>query len=320
MTILSPIILFCYNRPEHTKKVLQSLQNNYLARESDLFIFCDGPKNEDDLLRIKEVHKIISNISGFKSVTIEKRTLNFGLAKSVIYGVSKIVNQFEKVIVLEDDIVTSPQFLNFMNEALKFYQNDQKVFSISGFNFPKTIFKVPKEYKEEIFFIKGRNCSWGWATWQNRWQNVDFDVSDYQDFKNNKKQKSLFNNAGDNLSEMLAFQMNDKIDSWAIRVSFYCYKNNLYTVLPIKAMAKNIGTDGEGVHKDKDFTIGKSDFETKKSPKLINLKSIINNNIAQKAYVKYYKKSPFSLSKKQKVQIKYLIIGLVLGLALNIIS
>src|SRR3989338_4006387 len=160
--ILAPIVLFCYNRPSHTLQVLQALQKNPEAKNSELFIFCDGAKNENDLECINDVHKIIDNISGFKNVVVEKSENNKGLAKSIILGVSKIVEKFGRVIVLEDDLVISPYFLQFMNDGLDFYENDDRVISIHGYIYPI------KEKLPPTFFIKGADC-WGWATWKRGW-------------------------------------------------------------------------------------------------------------------------------------------------------
>lgn len=159
---LAPIALFVYNRPDHALQTLRALQKNNLAKESDLFIFCDGAKNEDAVVKAKEVHKIIDNISGFKTVVVEKRDVNKGLANSIISGVSKIINQYEKIIVVEDDLVTSQYFLQFMNDGLCFYQNNEKIISIHGYIYPL------KTELPETFFLRGADC-WGWATWKRGW-------------------------------------------------------------------------------------------------------------------------------------------------------
>ena len=145
---LAPIILFVYNRPEHTKKTLESLKINELASDSLLFIFSDGNKNENDRKSVEEVRNYISTISGFKEINIILREKNLGLADSVISGVAEVIEKYGKAIVLEDDIVTSKYFLKFMNEALDFYDADKKIYSISGYNFP---IKIPKSYQHKIY-------------------------------------------------------------------------------------------------------------------------------------------------------------------------
>lgn len=313
---LAPIILFCYNRADHTKQTIDALKNNYLASESDLYIFCDGPKNEDDLLKVQAVHQVIDNVSGFKSVTIEKKDLNRGLAKSVIYGVSKIVNQCGKVIVLEDDVITNTDFLEYINQALEFYKDDPEIFSVTGFNLPRVMATIPKCYQHDIFFIKGRNASWGWAIWQDRWNRVDFKVSDYGQFKNNRDAQKAFNKAGDNLAEMLRFQMEGKVDSWSIRAAYHCYKHNLYTLLPVKSLIKNIGIDGSGTHKDNDariFSNYQFDRQGHNQIQFKHLKEVTNNDLAQKAYIADHQKKFFAVSKKKRLKIIYFLLGLLSG-------
>lgn len=133
---ISPIVLFVYNRPWHTKQTIESLKSNELAQESELFIYSDAAKDNDEIENVNEVRKYIETLDGFKKVTIIKREQNWGLADSIIDGVTKIVNEYGKIIVLEDDLVTSPYFLKFMNEALDFYENEEKVWHISGWNYP----------------------------------------------------------------------------------------------------------------------------------------------------------------------------------------
>ena len=146
MNKLSPVVLFVYNRPEHTKKTIEALQQNHLASESNLYIFSDGCKNENDKIRVEKVREFIQSVKGFKSVSITQREKNLGLANSVITGVSDVINKFGKVIVLEDDLVISPYFLQYMNKALDFYEKEEQVISIHGYIYP-----VKKELPRNIF-------------------------------------------------------------------------------------------------------------------------------------------------------------------------
>jgi hypothetical protein len=241
---LAPIILFVYNRPEHTKKTIDALRLNQLATESSLFIFSDGNKNENDRKAVEEVRNYIVTISEFKDVKITLRDKNLGLADSVISGVTEVIEKFGKAIVLEDDIVTSPYFLKFMNEALDFYEKDKRIYSISGYNFP---IQIPDEYQHKIY-ISPRPSSWGWGTWKDRWEKVDWIISDYDQFLSNKKEIKKFNLGGNDLTRMLKKQMSGKINSWAIRWTYAHYKGKGYCLFPLKSFAKNIGADRSGVH------------------------------------------------------------------------
>ncbi len=196
---------------------------------------------------VLETHKYIKtliNNNKFKKLQIEIASENKGLAKSVIYGVSKIINSYECVIVLEDDLVTSRYFLKYMNEALDYYKENKKIWSISGYNLP---IEIPLSYKEDVY-LSYRACSWGWATWKDRWDLNDWAVKDYDLFKKNRKSQRLFNRGGLDMSNMLECQMAGKIDSWAIRWGYSQYKNDMYTIYPVKSLIKNIGLDGSGTH------------------------------------------------------------------------
>ena len=256
---LAPIILFVYNRPEHTKKTVDALKVNQLASDSLLYIYSDGNKNQKDKNSVEEVRKYISSISGFKEVKITLREKNIGLADSVISGVTEIINQYEKAIVLEDDIVTSPYFLKFMNEALEFYKDDKRIHSISGYNFP---IKIPKSYQNKIY-LSPRPSSWGWATWKNRWGKVDWKICDYDEFVNNKERIKKFNQGGDDLTRMLKKQMSGKINSWAIRWAYAHYQGKGYCLFPVSSFVKNIGADSSGVHTKKTnrFSVNANDKE-----------------------------------------------------------
>ncbi|MGE1130501.1 glycosyltransferase [Bacillus wiedmannii] len=245
--MLAPVIIFVYNRPEHTIQTIEALSKNELARESNIFIFSDAAKNEESVEKVKVVRDYIDSVEEkkyFKSFTITKSEVNKGLAKSVIHGVSEIISKYGKVIVLEDDLITAPDFLTYMNDALDYYCNLEKVWSISGYNIP---IAFPKDYKSEIYYSY-RGCSWGWATWKNRWDQVDWDVKDYVEFKSSRRLKNRFNRGGRDMANMLDSQMEGIIDSWAIRWCYTQSKRNLLTVYPVKSRVKNIGLDGSGTH------------------------------------------------------------------------
>lgn len=245
--MLAPIVVFVYNRPKHTKKTIEALANNYLAKESELFIFSDGPKNEESEVKVKLVREYTDSLPEkkmFKSVRIIKAGTNKGLANSVISGVSEIIGQYGKVIVLEDDLISSRDFLQYMNDALDYYENNKKIWSISGYNLP---IKIPSDYKSDIYFSY-RGCSWGWATWKDRWEKVDWKVSDYNEFKKDKDLRKKLNRGGRDMANMLDSQMQGKIDSWAIRWCYTQSKLDMLTVYPVVSRIKNIGLDGTGTH------------------------------------------------------------------------
>jgi hypothetical protein len=240
----APIALFAYNRPAHTQETLATLRRNDLAPQSDLFIFCDGPKNEADVARVQEVRRCIHGVDGFRSVKAIEREGNLGLANSVITGVTQLCQEYGRAIAVEDDLVTTRDFLTFLNRALIRYKNESRVLSVSGFNFA---LEPPQDYGYDAFYSY-RSSSWGWGTWNDRWKRVDWNVSDYADFCSDNNQQRLFRRGGDDLMGMLTMQMSGQIDSWAIRWSYAHFKNNGVAVLPTASKVYNIGLDGSGTH------------------------------------------------------------------------
>ena len=243
----APIILFVYIRPWHTQQTVEALQKNELASESELFIYSDAPKNEHAMEYVARVREYIRTIKGFKTVTIVERNKNWGLADSIIDGVTRTVNDYGRVIVLEDDLVTSPYFLRFMNEALELYHDNPEIMSISGYTLPPACMKYPKNFTDDVY-LNYRNSSWGWATWADRWNLVDWELKDYHQFINDPRQQKLFNRGGDDLTGMLKSQMEGKINSWSIRFSYAHFKQGMYSVCPRHSYVNNIGHDGTGTH------------------------------------------------------------------------
>jgi len=241
---LSPILLFTYKRLDTLRLTVAALQQNYLAKESELFIFSDAAKNSEDESDINKVRNYIKEIDGFKKIHIYEADNNKGLANSIISGVSSIIKEYTKVIVLEDDLLTSANFLTYMNQALDFYQNKSKVFSIAGYTIPM---KVPPDYNYKTYFLP-RASSWGWATWKDRWENIDWQVNSFSEFKKDKAKINAFNGGGSDMYEMLQKQMNGTIDSWAIRWCYDQFRSGSYTLCPVKSKVKNIGFNNSATH------------------------------------------------------------------------
>ena len=244
---LAPIVLFVYNRPEHTRLTVEYLTNNKLAESSELFIFSDGAKNESDAGKVKKVRDFLKTIRGFKSVQITDREKNLGLANSVITGINEVFRFYNHIIVLEDDMISSPYFLKYMNNLLEFYEADLRIQSVTGYTFP---IKIPENYEYDLY-LSPRASSWGWGTWKNRWVDVDWEFKDYNNFIKNKTLVHNFNQGGEDLTRMLKNQKEGKIDSWSIIWSYAHFKKNTYCIYPIKSKIKNIGTDLSGVHTKK---------------------------------------------------------------------
>lgn len=242
---LAPIILFVYNRPWHTKQTLEALMLNDYADQSVLYIYCDGPKedaSEETLKSIKEVREVIREKKWCKEVIIIERPENLGLANSVIQGVTEVIEEHGKVIVLEDDIVTSTGFLKYMNDALDFYQHNEKVMHISGYMYPK------KEQLPETFFFNVPLC-WGWATWARAWKFFNNDaVYLWNEIHKRDLLLSLDKFGGDYLSSQLAHNISGRLKTWFIKWHASVLLNNGYTLYPSISLVDNIGFDNTGVH------------------------------------------------------------------------
>lgn len=255
--MLAPICLFTYNRLEETKNTINSLSKNYLASQSDLIIFSDGPKNEKAFNEVNKVRKHIKNVSGFKSIRIINSQKNKGLASSIITGVDNVIKEYGKVIVLEDDLITSTNFLNFMNQALDYYIENEKVFSISGFGHK---IKLPDDYPFDVF-VRERNYSWGWATWQNRWKTIDWNIQDWNSFKKNRKLIKKFNSQGSDLFKLLRHSMEGKNNSWAIRFGYNQFKQKKYTIGPCISKVMNEGYGESATHCKTNYNRHKIKFD-----------------------------------------------------------
>lgn len=241
---LAPIVLFTYNRLEETKQTLDNLKKCKLANKSNIYIYSDGAKTEDKKSEVLEIREFLSSITGFKNIELICSDTNKGLAKSIIKGVTEVLDRYGKVIVLEDDLIVSEDFLEYMNSSLETYENREDIWSISGYG---PDINIPENYKENIYLTL-RGCSWGWATWDNRWKDVDWEVRNFHSLKKNKVKINQFNISGNDMFKMLELQMMKKINSWAIRWCYSQFEMNKYTVYPVKSKVKNIGFGKKATH------------------------------------------------------------------------
>lgn len=244
---LAPICLFTFNRLEETEKTIEALKNNYLAKYSNLIVFSDGWNSDRNKVRVKRVRLFLKSIEGFNNVKIIESDKNKGLANSIIQGVSLVLKEYSSIIVLEDDLITSPNFLNFMNKSLNHYYSNEKIFSISGYTMDLPSLK---NESNDVYF-GFRASSWGWATWERSWIDIDWEIIDYKEFINNKRLKRDFNRGGSDMVKMLKSQMNGIIDSWAIRWCYNQFKRNQLTVFPTVSKVKSIGFGEDATHTKK---------------------------------------------------------------------
>lgn len=269
----APIALFVYNRPQHTYKTVEALLKNAEAVHSDLYIFSDAAKSREAEFAVNQVRKYIHKISGFKSINIVEREKNWGLANSIIDGVTKLCNEYGKVIVLEDDLLVSPHFLNFMNNGLELYKNEPSVMQIAGYMFPASL-----SIDDDALFLPFIS-SWGWATWSRAWRSFDATASNFQKLKGDKELVKRFNlNGNYDYFKMLKSQQSGKTESWAIRWYLSVFFLNGLTLYPKKTLVENNGFDGTGENcliSDIRVTTLDNNFKVMKLPKSIKLSSHI---------------------------------------------
>jgi hypothetical protein len=240
----APITMFVYNRPWHTSQTVEALQRNELASESELFIYSDGPKSEADKKAVKEVREYVKSIEGFEQINVIESENNMGLLKSVVTGVTEIINKYGRIIVLEDDLLTSAYFLDYMNKALNQYERNEKVMQISGHMFP-----VELNTDADAVFLPF-TTSWGWATWQRAWDHFDAEMKGYEKLKSDKALRKKFDLDGAYpYFTMLENQRRGRVDSWAISWYLSVFMHNGLTLFPHKTLVQNIGFDGSGTHK-----------------------------------------------------------------------
>lgn len=250
MKTLAPIIVFCYNRPNHLEQTLDALSRNELAEQSTLYIYCDGPKSDatdEQRQKIADVRQVARKRQWCKEVHIIEADKNKGLANSIIDGVTEVINKHGKVFVLEDDLVSSPYMLKFVNNALDFYEDYAGVFSISVNRPPLCKMQIPEDYPFDVFACL-RSYSTGWGTWKDRWEKVDWSMNDFDRCKQNPDMLRALCRLGDDFPPMMQMQEDGKIDSWAVRFGFAHFKYHAVAILPCKSYVTNIGFDGTGTH------------------------------------------------------------------------
>ncbi|MDR5171219.1 glycosyltransferase [Methylobacillus flagellatus] len=293
MLNLAPVALFVYNRPDHTKKTVEALKSNTLSADTDLLIFSDAAKTATQQTMVDAVRAFVRNIEGFKSITVVERKSNLGLAASIIDGVTTVVKAHGKVIVLEDDMVTSPYFLQYMNDGLTKYAATKKVASIHAYVYP--IADLP-----ETFFLRGADC-WGWATWEDRWAWFEADGSKLLAQLSQRNLLKTFDfNGSYAYSNMLRDQIAGRNNSWAIRWHASVFLLNKLTLYSGKSLVTNIGHDGSGVH------CGESDSyasELLNSPLILADIPLTENQQAFKNFEQFFRKNNLSLLRKFFIKI-----------------
>lgn len=293
----SPIIIFAFNRLEPLKATVASVLRNTEATESDLYVFVDGarPNKEGEAEKVKAVQEYVKTISGFKSVHFTFSETNKGLGPSIIAGVTEVINQAGRAIVLEDDLILSKNCLAFMNQGLEKYEHEKKVFSICGYN---NKVKIPRGYEYDSYFCV-RSSSWGWATWADRWNSVDWELNDWNKYQS---LKSAFNKwGGSDCFGMLNGWKEGKNKSWAIRFCFAQFLQDKLSLFPLISKINNNGFDGDGTN-CKRYSRFKIDFDKSESKSFKFPSQIIMNSQLKRMALAYH-----SIPKRIWSKIMYMI-------------
>lgn len=241
-----PVIVFAYKRPRHLERTLAALARCAGAAETDLIVFCDGARTPRDMALVQMARAVARRADGFRSVAVHAAQVNRGLGRAVIEGVSEVLRAYEAAIVIEDDVEAAPGLLVFMREALARYRDDRRVFSIAGYVPPV----AGREPHGDGFFVP-RICSWGWATWRDRWEEVDWAASGYRTFMRERSRRARFSRAGRDMLDMLVNQIEGEAESWAIRFDFARFlAGDALTLYPTQTLVTNIGMDGSGEHRE----------------------------------------------------------------------
>lgn len=237
----APIVLFVYRRLDHVTKTVAALKANPEAEQSVLYVYSDAPSKETDVEGVKAVREYVSDVDGFKDVIITERESNWGIEKSVVDGVTTVINKYGKAIVIEDDLEVCNQFLYYMNRALVDYRDDKKIYSLTGYSFFKS---VPEN--DGIYGYTRSFCSWGWATWLDRWQELKRTV-DKRDIQFVMANKTALDN-GQDFSYLFMHQYKNGGVTWDVAWYLTCFAREGLTVFPYNTMVNNLGMDGSGVH------------------------------------------------------------------------
>lgn len=280
MNRFAPILLFVFNRPDHTEQTLKALKANTLAKHSHLIVYSDAPRSASDEPRVKQVRHIVHQAEGFQSVTVIERTENWGLARSIIDGVTTQLAVHGRVIVLEDDLITAPHFLQFMNEALELYRDEPRVGHVYACDFTNDP-TLP-----ETFLLKWTG-SWGWGTWDRAWKLFNPNGQELLNQLQERKLTHTFDfNGRYGFTRMLRRQIARKNNSWAIRWNASLFLANVLSLCVGRSLVQNIGFDNSGTNCG-----GGNLYYSNLYPKAINVNKIDpieENLIARKALERYY--------------------------------
>lgn len=244
----APVVLFVYSRLEHTKRTIAALKQNKYAQVTELYVFCDAPNpkaTEEQVAEIHATHDYLKTLKdGFEKIHLEISEEHRGAGKAIIRGINIVLAEKGRCIILENDMEVEPLFLEYMNKGLDAYENDKQIYGIASTSYN---ISLPRWYKKDLYLLP-RTESWGWATWVDRWQDVDWDVKDFETLKHSQRLQKAFNRGGNDLFDMLKNQMEGKTDTWDLQWAWHVFKKHGFFVYSRWCFQKNEGFDGSGRH------------------------------------------------------------------------
>lgn len=295
---LTPLVLFTYNRPWHTRQTIQALQKNDLAQESNLYIYSDAPKTLESRPHVAEIRKYLKTIEGFGRVIIVEREHNYGLAANIIDGVTTVASKYGKVIVLEDDILTNQHFLTFMNDALCSFEAEKQVMHISGWNYPINPNGLP-----EHFLWRVMNC-WGWATWADRWQYFNRDPEELINSWSKEDIRRFNLDDAHNFWSQVVGNVEGQLNTWAVFWYASIFKKGGLCLNPTRTLVQNIGHDGSGMNCGRKNA---PDSKPENYKPIVSKTELLENRLAVERIKVYLKETKPSLVRRAAGRIKRVI-------------
>lgn len=236
------IAVFVYNRLDHAKRMLDALVKSDHFSEYDTYLFSDAAK-PNCVQAVAELREYIhSFVKDYPSIKVIEAETNRGCKGNIVFGIGYVLDRYDAVISVEDDVVVGTLFLDDMKLLLEKYQSEDRIGEIAGYKYPDLLFQIPRNYPYDVFFMN-RTSSWGWATWKNRWEAIDWELKDLERFRNDLDAQQRFNTGGGDLSTMLLEE-----GEWDLIWAYHNFKKGRLTVYPTESFVENIGVDGSGIH------------------------------------------------------------------------
>lgn len=273
-----PVVIFGFNRPDAFKRLVDSLKTNDGLEERNIIVYVDGPRNDGDRAKISQVIRL----AGELTTNVIASSVNKGLAGSIIFGVSEVMKKYGMAIILEDDLVLMPSFLNYMDMALEKYKKEKSIFSICGYGLQ---IHRPTGYTGDVYLSR-RSSSWGWATWADRWDSIDWELKDWNLIKRSKEIRRGFNKGGSDMFGMLCDYKEGKNNSWAIRFCFNQYLQNKYSVHPFRSLVANEGFGSDATNCRQKYSrfkisLNQSDNYLFSMPQVLHFNSHIDRQLSK---------------------------------------